>query len=105
MARYSQSAVGSRHANLGAFLCPRRAALAWDHEARRRGRPDCDLNFPEERPTAEEVCPQSFAACEENGRHRESGQQKACESMLAGYVQAMSTISCHQLRLLDKYII
>ncbi len=56
MARYSMSAAGCRHVNLGAFICPRRAALAWDCEARRRGRPSSDLNFPAERPTAEEVC-------------------------------------------------
>ncbi len=56
MARYSISAAGGRHVNLGAFICPRRAALAWDYEARRRGRPRSDLNFPMERPAAEEVC-------------------------------------------------
>jgi len=55
MARYSLSKKGEKHVNLGAFLEAKHAALAFDAEARRRGRPDSALNFPNEHPTDDQI--------------------------------------------------
>lgn len=55
MARYSMAHKGEKHINLGAFTEGKHAALAFDAEARRQGRPDCDLNFPDEKATEAEI--------------------------------------------------
>ena len=46
---------GEKHVNLGAFSNEKQAALAWDVEARRQGRSDSDLNFPDEIATKTEI--------------------------------------------------
>ena len=48
-------AAGLKNIILGTFLDEKWAALAWDAEARRRGRPDKDLNFSRLRPSATEI--------------------------------------------------
>ena len=55
MSRYSLAHKGEKHINLGAFADEKQAALAWDVEARRQGRPDSDLNFPGEKATEAEI--------------------------------------------------
>lgn len=55
MARYTLSHKGEKNVNLGAFDDARHAALAFDAEARKRGRPDKDLNFPDEHPTDAQI--------------------------------------------------
>jgi hypothetical protein len=51
MARYSLAHTGEKNINLGAFVDPKHAAYAFDAEARRRGRPDAHLNFPDLHPS------------------------------------------------------
>eukprot|EP00956_Cyclotella_meneghiniana_P038875 scaffold161457_cov20-Cyclotella_meneghiniana.AAC.1 len=55
MARYSIAHNGGKHKNLGAFTEEKHAALAFDAEARRQGRPASDLNFPNEFATEEDI--------------------------------------------------
>ena len=55
MARYSLAHKGEKHINLGAFAEAEYAAMAFDAEARKRGRPDSHLNFPEEHPTEAQI--------------------------------------------------
>jgi Zinc finger, C3HC4 type (RING finger)/AP2 domain len=55
MARYTLSQKGEKNINLGAFETAEYAAMAFDFEARKRGRPECDLNFPENHPTEEQI--------------------------------------------------
>jgi hypothetical protein len=55
MARYSVSQKGEKHINLGAFVDANHAALAFDAEARRRGRLDTHLNFPNLHPSDAEI--------------------------------------------------
>jgi Ring finger domain/AP2 domain len=55
MARYTLSHKGEKNINLGAFETAEYAAMAFDFEARKRGRPECDLNFPDKHPTEEQI--------------------------------------------------
>jgi len=55
MARYTLAHRGEKNINLGSFENARHAALAFDAEARKRGRPNKDLNFPDEHPTAAQI--------------------------------------------------
>ncbi|CAB9520971.1 AP2-like ethylene-responsive transcription factor [Seminavis robusta] len=41
---------------LGSFLEEKHAALAYDFEARKSGQPELWINFPDEHPTAEQIC-------------------------------------------------
>jgi hypothetical protein len=55
MARYSLTHAGEKHINLGAFVDAKHAAFAFDAEARRRGRLDTQLNFPDLHPSEAEI--------------------------------------------------
>jgi hypothetical protein len=55
MARYTLSHRGEKNINLGSFDDARYAALAFDAEARKRGRPGGDLNFPGEHPSDSQI--------------------------------------------------
>ena len=55
MARYSLAHKGAKNINLGAFETAEYAAMAFDFEARKRGRPEGDLNFPNEHPAEEQI--------------------------------------------------
>ena len=55
MARYTLAHTGEKNINLGAFSEARHAGLAFDAEARKRHRPEKDLNFPDEHPTDEQI--------------------------------------------------
>jgi hypothetical protein len=64
MSRYTLTHRGEKNINLGAFVDAKHAALAFDAEARRRGRPDAHLNFPNLHPTEAEI-----EAWKMNGAH------------------------------------
>jgi hypothetical protein len=64
MARYTLSQKGEKNINLGAFVDAKHAALAFDAEARRRGRADAQLNFPGLHPSDAEI-----EAWKMNGTH------------------------------------
>lgn len=55
MARYSHHEEGKKHTNLGAFLEAKHAALAFDLEARKQGRPSESLNFPNQTVSEEQI--------------------------------------------------
>jgi hypothetical protein len=77
MACYSVSQKGEKHINLGAFLDANHAALAFDAEARRRGRLDTHLNFPDLHPSDAEI-----EAWKMNGAHyslMSSGRTKSSQ--------------------------
>lgn len=46
---------GEKNINFWAFAKPEHAAMAFDTEARKRARPDSDLNFPQEHPTGAQI--------------------------------------------------
>jgi hypothetical protein len=74
MARYTLSQKGEKNINLGAFVDAKHAALAFDAEARRRGRKDAQLNFPDLLPSDAEI-----EAWKMNGTHysmMSSGRKK-----------------------------
>jgi hypothetical protein len=58
------NAKGEKNINLGAFIDAKHAALAFNAEARRRGRPDTHLNFPKLHP-----CEAEIEAWKMNGTH------------------------------------
>jgi hypothetical protein len=55
IARYSLAHKGEKNRNLGTFADAKHAALAFDAEARRRGRLDAHLNFPDLHPSDAEI--------------------------------------------------
>ena len=77
MARYSKNGEGKKHINLGAFLEAEHAALAFDHEARKQGREDEALNFPERRVTDEQL--QEWSTNKDHYRHMRSGIEKSSQ--------------------------
>ena len=78
MARYTLSHRGEKNINLGAFVDAKHAALSFDAEVRKRGRPDAHLNFPDLHPSDTEI-----EAWKMNGAHYSmmgSGHKKACST-------------------------
>jgi AP2 domain/Zinc finger, C3HC4 type (RING finger) len=55
VAQYSLAHKGEKNVYLGFFKSAEHAAMAFDFKARKRGRPECDLNFPYEHPTEEQI--------------------------------------------------
>jgi hypothetical protein len=77
MSRYTLAQRGEKNINLGAFVSAKYAALAFDAEARRRGRPDAHLNFPDLHPSDTEI-----EAWKMNGTHysmMSSGHKKSSQ--------------------------
>jgi hypothetical protein len=77
MARYTLAHKGEKNLNLGAFVDAKHAALAFDAEARRRGRADAQLNFPDLHPSDAEI-----EAWKMNGTHylmMSSGRKKSSQ--------------------------
>jgi hypothetical protein len=77
MARFSLAHMGEKNMNLGAFVDAKHAALAFDAEARRRGRLDAHLNFPDQHPSDAEI-----EAWKMNGAHysmMSSGHKKSSQ--------------------------